>query len=73
LSQNGRQNVFNKGLYICTGSSHSENLKSPLIYSASYSNLKRLSPAMLPRGDEAALNLPYAVIIKIGTKKLQIY
>jgi len=28
---------------------------------------------MLPRGDEAALNLPYAVIIKIGTKKLQIY
>ena len=68
---NGRQNVFNRGLYICAGSWHSENLlKSPLIYSASYLNLEGLSPPVLPRGDGTGLNLPYADIIKI-VQKLQ--
>jgi len=41
------------------------------MYSASYLNLEGLSPPKLPRGDGTGLNLSYAVIVKIRTKKLQ--
>jgi len=46
-------------------------LKSPLIYSASYLNLEGRSSPVLPCDDGTGLNLPYAVIIKLRTKKLQ--
>ena len=40
LNQNRHQKVFNRGLCICAGCWHSENLtKSPLIYSVSYFSL----------------------------------
>jgi len=57
---------FQQGpLHLAGGSWHSENaIKSPLIYSVSYLNLRGLNPPMLSRDDGTGLNFAYAVIIE---------
>jgi len=63
LCQNRRQNVFNRGPYVCAGGLDIPKFsKTPLIYSVSYFNLEGLGalfggakPTKVPGGDGTGL------------------